>query len=107
MHDNTLKFIGELTIIFWNSFLLRKRIIVYIEFVRELPTRVNFFVLELVIVEAHPLKMNDEIIWCFLQEASLCHIALVLASIALILGDDLPLDVFFEGIVDIFETLYF
>jgi hypothetical protein len=45
MHNNADKFITEFVVVLRQSFLLRKCIIVDIELMRELPSRVDFLVL--------------------------------------------------------------
>lgn len=50
--------------------------------------------------------MDDEEIRGFLQEASFCDIAFVLAGVALIVGDYFACDVLVEGLLDVLPAFY-
>ena len=51
--------------------------------------------------------MDDEVVGGFLQEASLGDIALLAAAVALVVGNDLALNVLFQRVIDVLETFYF
>lgn len=107
VHNDASQFIRKLFIEFGEAFLFSQSVVVDIELLRELPSRIYFLVLEPVIVKAHSLQMDYEVIGGFLQETSFRHIALVFAAIALIVRDHLALDILTQGLLNILESFYF
>jgi hypothetical protein len=66
------------------SLLRVQRVVVYIKGVGELPAGVDLFVLELVVVEAHALQVDDEVVGHLRQQTAFGHVRLLLAGVALI-----------------------
>ena len=80
--------------------LLVQGIVVDVEIVRELPATVDFFILELVIVEAHPLQVDNKIVGHLCQHRALHHVALLTTGVALVVRYNLTIYVLAEGLLD-------
>lgn len=74
---------------------------------REFPSWVYFFIFKSIIIEAHSLQMNDEIVWSFLKEIAFDNIAFCVATITLVIRDCLTLNILFERFIDVFEAFNF
>ena len=73
---------------------------------RKFPSAVDFFVFELVVVEAHPGEMDDEVVGGFSQVTALCHVGLLLARVTLVVRYHLSCYVFLEGLLNRLVPLY-
>ena len=72
----------------------------------ELEVMIDFVILEGVEVKDDPLMVNDKHIWSLCNQSSLTDIHLLLAASALIIADDLTLDLGHEAFVyslDVFD----
>ena len=107
VNNYSLQSVAKFVIHFWDSFFLWNGIVMDIQFLREFPSWVNFFILKFVVVKAHTLKMDNKVVRSFFQEVSLHNITLVVTWITLIVWDLFPCDEFSEWFFNIFVTLYF
>jgi len=74
---------------------------------RELEVMIDFVILEGIEVKDDPLMVNDKHIWSLGNQGSLSDIYLLLAASALIIADDLTLDLSHEAFVytlDVFHS---
>lgn len=69
--------------------VLLERVPVQFESVWELELAVDFFVAEGLIVEHYPLQVEDQHVWHITEELALLNVNLLLASVALIILNDL------------------
>ena len=82
------------------ALLLVQRVVVDVELVGELPPTVDFFILELVVVEAHSLQVDDEVVRYLCQHRALHHVALLPTSVALVIRYHLTIYVLAEGLLN-------
>jgi hypothetical protein len=73
---------------------------------RELEVMIDFVILEGIKVKDDPLKVNDKYIWSLGNQGSLADIHLLLAASALIIADDLTLDLSLEAFVHSFDIFH-
>jgi hypothetical protein len=78
-----------------------------VKVLRELEVMIDFVILEGIEVKDDPLMVNDKHIWSLGNQGSLSDIHLLLAASALIIADDLTLDLSHEAFVyslDVFHS---
>jgi len=63
---------------------------------REFPAGVDLLIFKAVVVEAHSLDVHDEVVGRLGHVGRLGNVGFFVAEIALVVGDDLALDVFLE-----------
>ena len=85
------------------SFLINS-VVIHIEVIRELPTRVDFLVLEFVIVETDSLEVDNEVVGEIREEGALDGICFLFARVAHVVRDDFSLDELLEGLVVVLES---
>lgn len=90
-----------------NTLLGVQRVGIYVEIHGEFPSCVYLFIFKLIVIEAHSLKMDDEIVGNLCQEGAFSYIGLLLAGIALIVRDDLSIYELLERFFDVFVSFNF
>lgn len=81
MHHNTFKFILVVLAVGF-VFLFIYCVVVNIQLVGELPSRVYFLVLKLIVVEADSLEMNNKIVGQLGKESSFNGVSFLLTRVA-------------------------
>jgi hypothetical protein len=106
MNNNSFKFV---LIMFWigQISLFVNCVVVDIQIIREFPSRVDFLVLEFVIVETDSLKMNDKIVWQFREQWPFCNFWVLLTETAHEVGNHFSLNIFLERLVVVFKSFDF
>lgn len=105
VNHNTPQLVSELSINFRDALFFWQCIVVDVEILWELPSRIYLLVFEAIIIEAHPLEMNDKVVRSFFQETALRNIAFFLASVTLIVRNNFACNVLVEWFLDVLPAL--
>lgn len=103
---NTFQLIFKLIFHLFITFDFLKSIVIDVELLWELPSTIDFFVLKFIVIEAHSLEMDNEIVWSLSKIRTFCYISFLVAEIALIIGNNLTLDILIESIMNSFIAFY-